>query len=397
MKRIFLLILAMTSVLLSKDWDCIVLPSEQKVEIDQISGAKVLFITTNKKNDHNLYFHDRCWLPDKKMMLFYSERSGRNEIYGYLPKTGELVRLNGKNKENAGRALVSRFADVIYVLKNNSIYQWNVRIEYSPKTTVKIRERKICDIPAKNSFTGGINENADGTLLSYYYTLNEQFYIAVVHIKSGISEIIARFEPGIRVQHIQFSWNRPALISFARSYGNDTAPMDPKEPPHARIWFLNLQTKTPVPAFYQQPGELVTHECWWVNDQITFINGFRKDEGNVSVLDIKTGERRIIGAGAWMAGVEAEQLAKYNWWHQSGSPDGRWLVSDNWHGIIAVFNANTTQKHILTTGHRIYGKGAHPHAGWDLNGNSVEFTSNKLGNPDVCIAYLPLKWLEENR
>ena len=49
---------------------------------------------------------------------------------------------------------------------------------------------------------------------------------------------------------------------------------------------------------------------------------------------------------------------------------------------------------LLTTDHRIYGSGAHPHVGWDLHGKIVEFTSNKLESPDVCIAELPDEWLK---
>jgi hypothetical protein len=57
------------------------------------------------------------------------------------------------------------------------------------------------------------------------------------------------------------------------------------------------------------------------------------------------------------------------------------VVADTWQGIIALFDAKTTRKRILTRDHRIYGSGApHPHAGWDLKGEYVEFTSNKRVN-----------------
>jgi hypothetical protein len=60
---------------------------------------------------------------------------------------------------------------------------------------------------------------------------------------------------------------------------------------------------------------------------------------------------------------------------------------------LALFNARTTERRILTTGHRIYGgKGPHLHAGWDLNGEYVEFTSTKYGNADVCLVAVPKEW-----
>lgn len=91
-----------------------------------------------------------------------------------------------------------------------------------------------------------------------------------------------------------------------------------------------------------------------------------REEGSVKVLDFRTGEIRILGAGAWVDGVPGAQLSKVNWWHAAGSPDGRWVVADNWHGTVALFRAKTTQQRILTTGHRTYGsQGLHLHAGWD--------------------------------
>ena len=374
----------------ARTWEGQIFPSEKKEEIDRTSGAKIVYITTNKAQDTNLYFHDRCWLLDNNLMLFYSDRSGRSEIYGYIAQTGELVRFNKEQDAPAHSALASRKGNIFYVVREGSIYQWRIDLELHPKTRVTINEEKICEYPPGSIQLSGLNENSDQTLVSFGYKLNDKPYIAVAELATGETQVVAQAE--LPIQHIQFSWNRPNLLSFAGGYGGDTAPLDPEEPPHCRIWLANVTTRTALPVFYQKPGELVTHECWWVNDQITFIGGHRVEEAHVKVLDIKTGEIRIIGAGAWWAGATAEELSKVNWWHAAGSPDGRWVAADNWHGIIALFNAQTTEMKILTKGHRTYGSGAHPHVGWDLAGESVEFTSNKLGNSDVCIGIIPEGW-----
>jgi len=373
-------------------WNCEIKPAEHKIVTDTISGAKIIFATTSKANDTNLYFHDRCWLSEEQMMIFISNRTGRNEIWGYLSQTGELVRLDLPQKPAAGHPVVAQKDNKIYVVRQNSIFQWQVTIKTNPKTQVEIIEKEITAYPPNTTIASGLNENCDGKLVSYSYKLKDQerWKICVVDISTSKTEVVA--ETDFQIQHVQFNWHRPDLISFARGYGKDTAPSDPTVSRHARIWFVNINTKTFVPAFFQQPGELVTHECWWFNDQITFIGGHRPEEAHVKALNILTGEIRIIGAGAWWEGGTPVDLSKVNWWHQSGSPDGRWIAADNWHGIIAIFNAKTTEMHILTTGHRTYGRGAHPHVGWDLTGRSVEFTSNKLGNPDVCIGFIPTKW-----
>ena len=376
--------------LFSNSWECRIFPSEQTTEIDATSGAKIIFITTDQAADANLYFHDRCRLLENKVLLFMSDRTGRQEIFAYIAETGELARLNRDQDEAARVPIASRFGDRLFVARGNALYQWNISLTLTPQTKLSIEEKKLCEFPENAVHISGLNENSGGTLLSFGYKIDELHFIAVVDVRTGIAKEAARI--AFPIQHIQFSWTQPDLLSFARGYGSDTAPLDPNEPAHARIWFVNVNTNTPVPAFYQQPGELATHECWWINDQITFIGGHKPEEAHVKVLDIKTGDIRMIGAGAWLPDQEPRDLARVNWWHASGSPDGRWVAADNWHGIISIFDAKTTQQHILTTGHRTYGSGAHPHVGWDLTGDSVVFSSNKRGNADVCIGLLPEKW-----
>ena len=393
-KRYLLAVFLLLSVVpaLGQTWQCEILPSERIVEKDEGSGARIIFVTTDLASDNNLYFHDRCWMFDQQLMLFNSDRTGRKEIFGYIASTGALVRFNRPEDPAAFNPVASAKGDRLYVFKENKVCEWKVELVEKPDWKVFVSERKICDLPPGAKPIHSLNENSDRSLISIGYVLNGLYHIDVANIKSGkISHIAAL---NFQIQHLQFSWERPDLLSFARSYGSDTAPDDPDEPPHARIWLVNVLTKAPVPLFYQVPGELVTHECWWVHDQITFIGGYRPEESHVKVIDIMTGEIRIIGAGAWLEGVTARELSKVNWWHASGSPDGRWVAADNWHGTIAIFDGRTTRKRILTSGHRTYGKGAHPHVGWDLNSTSVEFTSNKLGHPDVCIAELPESWLK---
>jgi len=90
----------------------------------------------------------------------------------------------------------------------------------------------------------------------------------------------------------------------------------------------------------QEPGELVTHEDWWIDDQLTFCGGYLKEESHVKLVSIHDQKTRIIGLGAWWEGGTPAELSKYNWWHASGARDSSWVVTDNWHGQIAVIDAN---------------------------------------------------------
>ena len=75
--RSFYLIFNSTSFF-GQTWECQILPSERQVVTDKASGAMITFVTTNKSDDKNLYFHDRCWLLDQEVMLYNSDRTGRN-------------------------------------------------------------------------------------------------------------------------------------------------------------------------------------------------------------------------------------------------------------------------------------------------------------------------------
>ncbi len=395
LKSCLILLLFVPTILFSQtSWNCEILPPEHKVELDAKSGAKTIFVTSNPASDVNLYFHDRCFLHNNKIMLFNSDRFGSQEIMAYLLDTGELVRLDSEHDMKSATPYASIKGDRLYVVRDKVIYEWKLDIVTTGKTSIKVTEKKLTEYPQNYKQLTGLSENSDASLLAFAYGNENEAFISTYNFATG--EVALAGQVDFNIGHLQFHKQRPDVLSFCRNYGSDRAPKDKNEPAHVRLWFLNINTHVPVPAFEQVPGELVTHECWWVNDQITFIGSFNSDDssedGHVKVLDLKTGEIRVIGPGSWWEGGTPSEIARENWWHASGSPDGKWVVADNWHGIVALFNARTTERKILATGHRTYGKGAHPHAGWDLNGTMVEFSSNKYGNADVCIAVVPEGW-----
>jgi len=61
-----------------------------------------------------------------------------------------------------------------------------------------------------------------------------------------------------------------------------------------------------------------------------------------------------------------------------------------------LFEGKTTRSHLLTAGHRTYGHGEHPHVGFDRASKQVVFTSEMLGNPDICVATIPQDLQDKN-
>jgi len=369
------------------EWNCRILPSEHKVVKDPVTGHPLRFITTASGTDRAFYFTHNSFLPDGSMIVFSSDRTGRSEYFGYLTATGELVQLLPPNAANAGLAIVSRHANCLYVVREREVYEWQVFIDLEAKNKVKIRQRRIAAVPAEFSLKEALTENADGTLLSLSANkVDGKSVIAAMEVQTGAVRMM--LETDIRTSHVQFSHTRPDLVLFAGSGGHDDE--------YQRMWLVDFSGKGAWKLHAQKPGELVTHECWWVNNLVTFCGGFEKDgfkvESHLKIVDINTQEVRIIGAGSYWPQGNDNQVAELNWWHASGDPYGRWIAADNWHGGIAIFDAKTTEKHLLTTGHRTYGRGTHPEVGWDTKGRFVIFGSEYFGNPDVCIAEIPKEW-----
>jgi hypothetical protein len=280
------------------------------------------------------------------MMAFYSDRMGQTELLGYLAKTGEIIRFRPHNQPIAGYATVDYQTHDIYVIYNNTVFQWHFNIDLSQEpgipSKVTVQEHEITSAPENTSFLVGLTESADGKYLSngLRYQNSERQDIVAIDIESG--EIKTLLTHKKNVSHIQFSKYNSNLLRFSHY-------------PH-RMWFIDTRKPGKANKLHpQEPGELVTHEDWWVNDQMTFCGGYRREQSHVKVVDIHTQVTRILGAGSWWKDGLPEELSKYNWWHASGAQNGRWVAADNWYGDIAIIDAKTSHLRWLTKGHRIYG------------------------------------------
>jgi hypothetical protein len=358
---------------------------------DPATGADLRFITTDAGKDNNLYFHQRSWFSDGSVILFISDRPGGG-VMGYLTETGEIIAFDPELGNVCTTAAVDHPA-LFMVRKGGVVVEITLDIRPSAapdkeRSKVTAHERVLCTLPAATgSFE--INENCNGKTLAIGNTAWTHMKgpgIVLVNEKSGKIRDLCAIDPELQYGgHVQFSHTDPHKLSFAAV--------------KSRLWVVDTREGKPVNVYHEWPGELVTHEEWWVDDQILFCGGTHPmptQDPSVKVLNPRTGEVRIIGAGAWWEGATAPELAKVNWWHSDGSDDGRWVVADNWHGDIRLWEGTTTRPRPLTYGHRTYGKGDHPHVGFDRAGKQVIFTSHLLGDPNVCVATIPQEWQEAN-
>ncbi len=298
-----------SDVIWEDEWAAEIYPAEHIITTDSTSGAKLIFVTTDSANDVNLYFDWNCWFEDLSMMTFISSRTGRGELFGYIPKTGELIRLNPREEKVVStQAFVDLKTHDIYVRTDDAIYQWHVDINFSKDSTkvvkVLMRERKIVAVPEGSKFFSALSQSANSQYLSATIKSenSDEESILSVNIKTGKIQNLLTWNKDHYFSHVQFSKYNQHLLRFAYE-------------PH-RLWIID--TRKPGEAMkihLQEKGELVTHEDWWVNDQLTFCGGYRVEESHLKVIDIHSQKTRIMGAGAWWEGGTPYELSQYNWWH----------------------------------------------------------------------------------
>ena len=378
-------LVGLTSLGLGQDtaYDLKVFPPEHKHMKDPLTGVDLLFVTTHPDKDVNFYFHERSWLSDGSMLFFTSKRPDGG-LMAYLFQTGELVQVKSP-AGGIGGATAGRQGAVLYGVRGRDVLKLTFSVEPSQDplkepSRVTAAEHVICTAPEELAGVGQLSENSDGTLLSSLGSGS----ILVVDVAAGS---IRKVWQGDFAGHLQFSRTLPTMLSFA---GKEN-----------RLMVMDIRDGQPRVLHEQVPGELVTHECWWVNDTLTFCGGYRDGESAVKVIDYHTGKISIVGTGAWVPWkyedppVEPDPmdlLNRWNWWHACGDENGLWIAADNWYGDIVLFDAKTTQMHRLAIGQRVYSSGEHPHVGWDWKSRQVVFASAMLGNPDVCVATLPETW-----
>ncbi|MBM3493038.1 MAG: hypothetical protein FJX72_01755 [Armatimonadetes bacterium] len=360
-----------------------VLPSERRIVKDAVTGAELAFVTTDPEVDNNLYFHERSFLADDSLVLFTSRRKAGG-LMGCLLVTGELIRFSTDEGGLHG-ATAARRGNRVFALRGRSVVEWTISIRASSDamrapSKVEAVERIVCTLPAGMSPATSLNENSDGRLLSLGVVFADGAPgVVTIGVRTGRVRHVCRVPEGSFHGHVQFSRTNPNLLSYAGSPN--------------RLMVVDIRGGAPRAVYSELTGELVTHECWWVRDQIVFCGGHRRGESHVKCLDLRTGEARIVGAGSWWPGGTDSELAKWNWWHPCALDSGRWVAADNWHGDIVIFDGLSTRMHLVTQGHRTYGGGDHPHVSWDRSGTRLVFTSHRLGGSDVCVATIPAAML----
>lgn len=366
-----------------------VLPREDEVRTDPETGAELLFLTRGEHKDTNLYFHQRSWLADNSVILFFSGREVGG-LMGYIVETGQLVQITAADGSRLRHPTAARFRNSVFAIAGDRVVEIAISIGIADaarphNAEATAQERHLCTIRGIDVY---LNESCDGRHLAAGGGKLEDTNnpgLVLIDVETGRWERLCGMPEGVAYHgHVQWSMTNPHWVSFAGAPN--------------RLWVVDIRDRRPWCPYREIEGELVTHEFWWVNDQMGFCGGLHPkptEDSHVKLLDIRRGTVRVIATGSWWPDATPDHIARQNWWHASGSEDGCWIAADNWHGDIALFDGKTGRMRRLTGGHRTYGGGEHPEVGWDRRGKQVVFASHKRGDVTVCVATIPKAWQEE--
>ena len=399
----------------SNPYRLVVTPPECHSMIDPETQAGLLFLTSDSAQDINLYYHQRSWLADGQVILFYSSRR-LGGLMAYLVETSEIVQITGPDGLALTGATAAIHRNTIFSVWNGNAVEVELKIDRSENSLnkpsiVHARTRVICRLGPSNNHAYSLNESCDGTYLAYGtmgFGQNGGPVIYLIDISSGSQcELVSLPPDRGPAHHVQWSRTNPNLLSFSsfmEPYKTRAGPRSPSEGPAdylgrcQRLWVIDIRDGVPRNIYQADENELVTHAVWWINDTILFTGATQAmvndDWSHVKVMDVVRGEVRILGAGSWWPNATPIDMSRLNWWHPAGSDDGHWVVADNWHGDLMLFEGRTGRPYLLTKNHRTYGSGDHPHPSWSRNAKQVIFTSHRQGSPDVCIATIPQSWQE---
>ena len=419
-------------------------PSEKKIVTDPVTGVKLTFLTSTPAGDSKIYQTHNQWTSDGEWIIFRSDRV-LHEAMAVHEKSGVIVQVTEGGYD--GMLNVARKSMKLYFMRRPKDESQRLAYEVvevnlaklladSEAGTLKSRSeyQRICGIiPAEYDALGDMTLNSDEEWIWFRVGRNK----AQEHLPEG-TKIEENFGPrnmgagptgiaGININtgeikyvvsvpfqtgHIQSNPWVPGQIVFCWETGGK-APQ--------RTWIVNSDGTGLRPLYPESPYEWVTHEAIITPDEVAFAimghrpipgvssenvpegtgvnganpgqeaewgpSGTREKPTGLGIININTREITIAGQIPYGSGF----------WHVSGSPDGRFVVGDNFARELYLIDRHTHEMMLLTAGHKQTAEN-HPHPTFSPGGTRIVIQSAMLSEDgrsmNICIVPVPDEWLK---
>jgi oligogalacturonide lyase len=332
---------------------------------DERTGARVRDLTPGMAQANVVYQTHPMWTSGMEYLIFNAERGGKVLPHALQMKTGQArVIIEG----DVGASVLDPRLGRLYCVMDKQIDALDVAAAFEGEA----KPRKVADLPEKAlRLEGGISLDSRGDLLYAGALLEEQkkWALFALNVANGGWRTVTEID--FRIGHVQANPAVPRVIMFCHETGGD-APQ--------RTWVVNADGAGLRPFYQETYKEWVTHEVWWGGTRALFTvwpydDEHKKQPHGVLTADLATGKPTVH--------------AQFPAWHTHGSPDGQWIVADDFDRNLWLIRAESNERRLLTQGHLGKGFDTHPHPSFTPDSKAVVFTSSKSGRESIFMVDVP--------
>jgi oligogalacturonide lyase len=346
--------------------------SERSTFVDEATGAIVTRLTSSPAKDDKIYQTHPNWTADGSHLIFFSDRTGRDEVFATEEATGEIIQITDGD---SGAIVVARHDNVLFVVRDDSVFAVNLNalLTDSKKGTIKSAaayRQKIATLPAGCRLSGTFTEDANGEILYFGLVDSSTAYsIQKLDLATGKFSTVVNLD--FKVGHCQAHPSKSGIISYCHETGGD-APQ--------RMWITNSDGSNNRPFYRETYEEWVTHEVWWTADRMLFAIWPKNEQMKL----------KPYGIGSLsMTDFDHHVHDQFPYWHVCGTPDGKYAVGDTFNGQLYLVEICSGKRRLFTQGHRPAGATSHQHQSISPEGKRVLFVSSKFGNWDLMTVDIP--------
>jgi len=420
-------------------------PSERKVVKDPVTGIELTFLTSTPAGDSKIYQTHNQWTADRQWLVFRSQRV-RGEAMAVNEKTGIIVQVTEGGYR--GMLNVARKSMKLYLMRRSQnqasrrameVIEVDLARLFADSETDALKPasvyQRLCGTVPPELGAGG-DSALDGSEQWLWFRVGRA--AAREYLPEG-TEIKGNFGPrrmgagpagiaGMNLETGQIKYVVSVPFQMGHLQGNPWVPgqivfcweTGGKAP--QRTWIVNADGTGLRPLYPEAPYEWVTHEAVIAPDEVAFaimghrpIPGIAGQEiaGGTSVDGANPGQEAEWGpcgtrekpTGLGIVNIKTREMTiagqipgGSGFWHVSGSPDGRFVVGDDFARDIYLINRHTHEMILLSTGHKATARD-HPHPTFCPDGTRIEIQSAMLSqnnrSMNICIIPVPAKWLKE--
>jgi oligogalacturonide lyase len=333
---------------------------------DPVTGARVYILAGGDARNEVIYQTHPMWTPGMRHYIFNSDRQGGGmRLHALTMETGVVRPLLevGPSSYSLGRD----GAKIAYV-HDRVIYTRDV-VEAATGTG---DARKAGELPADAaSISGTISIDASGNRLYMGVARESGDAWALISLDLATGAWTEHAHTDFQVGHAQCHPTNPRYTLFCHETGGFA---------DQRMWLYDLESGAHTPFYVSETKEWITHEVWWGEDQVLFTiwpydDVRRAQPHGVALVSLNDQKRRI--------------LAHYPAWHTHGSPDGKWVMGDDFDRNLWLIHMESGERRLLTQGHNGNDFKTHPHASFSPDSRGIVFNSSRSGKESVYYVALP--------